>query len=229
MRIDELRIADCGLRIEGERSGEDHDAPAVTELAEAGSGSGEDQNLTRREMLKRTAAAAVSIPLAAGLASGATADAAAAPGQWKAPLFFTRDELALVEELSEIIIPTDAHSPGARAAGVASYIDARLAESWTEEPKSQWRSGLKAVDSIAQEMHGKPFMQGTPEQRLAVVARLAQNEMNPQKPEEHFFREIKGRTVHAYYSSKIGIHQEIEYKGNVPIKEFAGTDVSQPS
>ena len=71
-----------------------------------------------------------------------------------------------------------------------------------------------------------PFMQ-----RLDHVyqARISKNEMEPKTPEERFFREIKGRTVHAYYSSKIGIHQEMEYKGNVPIKEFVGIDVSSSS
>ena len=33
--------------------------------------------------------------------------------------------------------------------------------------------------------------------------------------------------VDAYYSSSIGIHQEMDYKGNVFQAEFAGTDVSR--
>jgi Gluconate 2-dehydrogenase subunit 3 len=189
--------------------------------------SNEDYQVTRRDMLKLAATAAISLPLAGlGNAAGAATDGAA---QWKAPLFFTREEFAMVDEISEMIIPTDEHSPGARAAGCAAYIDARLAESWTDEPKTQWRDGLKAIDAISQEMHGKPFMQATPEQRVAVLTRISKNEMDAKKPEEHFFREIKGRTVHAYYTSKIGIHQEMGYKGNVPIKEFVGFDVSSSS
>jgi hypothetical protein len=190
---------------------------------------GEESNVSRRDMLKLTAAAALTLPLISkGSASAAEATTNAAL-QWKAPQFFTKEEFAMVDELGEIIIPTDEHSPGARAAGCAAYIDSQVAESWTDEPKKQWRDGLKLIDSISQEMNSKPFMQATPEQRVAVVTRISQNEMNPQKPEEHFFREIKGRVAHAYYSSKIGIHQEMEYKGNVPIKEFAGIDVSQSS
>lgn len=46
----------------------------------------------------------------------------------KAPLFFTKQEFALVDELTELIIPADDHSPGARAAQVAGYIDFRLSE-----------------------------------------------------------------------------------------------------
>lgn len=188
---------------------------------------GEDNGLSRRDMLKIAATAAVTIPLA-GLGN-ATNAATSAAAQWKAPLFFTREEFAMVDEIGELIIPTDEHSPGARAAQCAAYIDARLAESWTEEPKTEWREGLKAIDAVSQEMHGKPFMQATPEQRVAVLTAISKNEKDPKQPAEKFFREIKSRTAHAYYTSKIGIHQEMEYKGNVPIKEFAGFDVRTES
>ena len=193
-------------------------------------GGADDATLTRREMLKLAAGAVVAAPLV-GL-SDAVATSSTATNittgtmQSTAPLFFTREEFALVDELTELIIPTDEHSPGARAAACAAYIDARLAESFTDAPKITWRDGLKLIDAIAQEMHGRPFMQATPEQRVAVLVRISQNESQPQKPEEKFFNELKGRTAHAYYTSKVGIHQEIEYKGNSYLKEFAGIDVS---
>ena len=40
-----------------------------------------------------------------------------------------------------------------------------------------------------------------------------------------FFVELKFSTADAYYSSKIGIHQEMEYKGNVLLQEFVGYEV----
>src|SRR4029079_7394245 len=55
--------------------------------------------------------------------------------------FFTPAELKLVDELSEMIIPADDHSPGARAAKVAAYIDARLAEAFDEADRTRWREG----------------------------------------------------------------------------------------
>jgi hypothetical protein len=41
-----------------------------------------------------------------------------------------------------------------------------------------------------------------------------------------FFKELKTRTARAYYTSKIGIHSEMEYKGNVSLKEFVGYDAT---
>jgi hypothetical protein len=76
-------------------------------------------------------------------------------------------------------------------------------------------------------MNGRPFMQASQDQRVAVLTRMAGNESNPEKPEEKFFVELKSRVARAYYTSKIGIHDELEYKGNTYLKEFAGVDVSK--
>ena len=133
----------------------------------------------------------------------------------------------MVDELSELIIPTDEHSPGARAAKVAEYIDRRLAEPFGDEPKLQWREGLKLLDQISVEMNGRPFMQADQGQRVAVLTRMAGKESNPEKPEEKFFVELKSSVARAYYTSKIGIHNELEYKGNTYLREFAGVDVSK--
>jgi Gluconate 2-dehydrogenase subunit 3 len=139
--------------------------------------------------------------------------------------FFTQQEFGVVDELAEIIIPADDHSPGARAAGVAAYIDARLAESLETAKKDLWRKGVQLVNQASMQIHGKAFLETTPAERAAVVERMAQNEDEPKSPEEQFFKELKRATVHAYYTSKIGIHQEMEYKGNVLLNEFVGTEL----
>src|SRR5207247_10510242 len=61
--------------------------------------------------------------------------------------FLTAAEYALLDELTELIIPADDHSPGARVAAVAAYIDGRLAESLEPDWQATWRSGLQAVDA----------------------------------------------------------------------------------
>src|SRR5262249_58182703 len=102
--------------------------------------------------------------------------------------FFSKDEFAIVDELSELVIPADEHSPGARAAQVAAYIDSRLAESFEQQPKRRWQEGLARINAISEEMHGRPFMQATPEQRLALLTRVAKHEDKPETLEEHFFQ-----------------------------------------
>jgi Gluconate 2-dehydrogenase subunit 3 len=174
--------------------------------------------LSRREMILATAAVLVT-PLLQGRAVTAQ-PAVLVPGK-----FLTPAEYALLEELTELIIPADDHSPGARAADVAGYIDGRLAESLEPDWQARWRSGLQAVEGLSRELNGKPLLEATPDQRVAVLARMAAGESDPKTPAEHFFRELKGWTVRGYYTSKIGIHLDQEYKGNVYQRgEFAGYD-----
>ena len=141
--------------------------------------------------------------------------------------FFTRQELALADELAEMIIPADEHAPGARAAKVAAYIDARLAEAFDAADRTTWRDGLKLIEQLSRQVNGKPFLDATAAERLALLERIAANEGKPEKPEEHFFKELKSRVVDAYYTSEIGIRQELEYRGNTYQAEFSGVDVSK--
>ena len=72
--------------------------------------------------------------------------------------FFTPAQHALVEELSETIIPADSHSGGAKAAKVADYIEQELRESTDDNRTSTWREGLRLVDLMSQHYHGKSFV-----------------------------------------------------------------------
>ena len=166
--------------------------------------------ISRREMIAATAAAlAVPLPTVGP----------------RSVRFLTPAEFALLNELNELIVPADEHSPGARAAGVAGYIDARLAESLEPDWQARWRAGLQAVDALSRELHRKAFLEATPEQRVAVLTRMAAGEADPKTPVEHFFKELKWWTVFGYYTSKIGVHTDQEYKGNAyQMGEFAGFD-----
>lgn len=176
-----------------------------------------NNGMTRRDAIKLGAAATTAVSLGVG-----HAEAQARPGG-----FLTESEFATLDELSEMIIPTDSHSPGAKAAQVAAFIDSQLAEAWDEKDRTAWRAGLALVDRLSQQLNSAPFMKSSAEQRLAVLTRMAQNESKPGKPEEQFFKELKERVVYAYYTSEIGIKQDMEYKGNTYQAEFAGYDVSK--
>jgi len=212
--------------------------------------------VTRREVLKLTAAAAATPLLPGGLAdaiadvparTAARAAAARTASTIAAGRFFSAPEMAVLDELVEMIIPTDEHSGGARAAGVAAYIDGRLADYDPAIPdlrqdRERWKSGLATVEALARETSGKTFLESAPAERMALLERLArpitQAELPTEEPEERrkpavekpetlgqrFFVELKSWTARGYYTSKVGLHDEIEYKGNRAIVEFAGTD-----
>ncbi len=142
------------------------------------------------------------------------------------PLFFTAQEFALLDLLTDLIIPTDAHSPGAHDAGVAAYIDRTVAESFRPEEKNSWRAGLASIDELAQHTHGSSFLKAGKQKQVALLTKLAAVEWRPETEPEKFFTQLKQTTAFAYYSSSIGIHQDIDYKGNVILQEFVGYDAT---
>ncbi len=170
------------------------------------------------------AAAAPLVPCIRSVEASAAVPAAPAAGR-----FFTSSEMAVLDELTELIIPADEHSPGARAARVAAYVDGVLAEYDPEIPhcrivRERWKSGLQAFDALARDASGSSFLDAPAEQRHAILERLAQNEEAPTTDAERFFVALKRWTARGYYTSAIGLHKELEYKGNSLLMEFEGVD-----
>jgi hypothetical protein len=141
------------------------------------------------------------------------------------PLYFTKDEFTLLDRLTELIIPQDAHSPGAHAAGVAAFIDRTVAETFLPEDKQSWNRGLAEVDRLSVENSKRTFLKAAKDQQIALLKKLAQGEQDPKTEGEKFFGQLKNTTVFAYYTTAIGIHQEMEYKGNVIQEQFTGYEV----
>ncbi len=186
----------------------------------------------RRQWLKTSATVlgASLLPLST-VAQTETAPAArpVQPGETRsAAQFFSPAQHSLVEELSETIIPADSHSGGAKAAKVADYIEQVLRESTDENQQLVWREGLRLIDLMSQHYSGKSFVDSSSEERIAVLTVLSDNDHMTDLPEVRFFRDLKGLTVRGYYTSKIGIHDELEYKGNRMLTEFVGCDDPTP-
>jgi hypothetical protein len=135
--------------------------------------------------------------------------------------FFTAEQYATIDALAETIIPADEHSPGARAARVADYIDLLLSES-ADETRRTWTAGLTLLDESARREYGARFAQLQPPQEAALLTTISRGETNPQTPLERFFKTTKDATIRGYYTSEIGIHKELQYQGNRVRREFAG-------
>ena len=196
-----------------------------------------DLRQDRRRWLKTSATVlgASLLPLPAVTAETIQAQTAPAAPETKpaepktAEHFFTPAQHALVDELTETIIPADSHSGGAKAAKVADYIEQFLRESYDDAQKALWREGLRLVDVMSRHYNGKSFVDASPEDRVAVLTVLSEHTQMSDLPEVRFFIELKRLTVRGYYSSKIGIHDELEYKGNRILQEFVGCDDPTPS
>ena len=134
---------------------------------------------------------------------------------------FSRPQFETLELLVEAIIPTDERSPGAKQARVADYVDLLLSEV-DREITLQWFGGLAALDAEAMSRFRSPFSRLNANQVDAILQIISRNEKSPQTALETFFVMAKQATVRGYYTSQIGIHQELRYKGNQFLREFVG-------
>ena len=185
--------------------------------------------VSRRTALKRISAGASAtllFPLLSdeGLAAFADIQRTGAAPSLEA---LTAQQYATLEALVEAIIPTDERSPGAKQARVADYIDLLLSEA-DDTRRQQWTDGLAALDADSSTRFGKPFVKLDAAQVEAVLTEASRNEKAPalqkdeRSPLELFFVTAKQATVHGYYTSEIGIQQELRYKGNRVLLEFVG-------
>jgi hypothetical protein len=135
--------------------------------------------------------------------------------------FFRPDQRATLDALGETIIPTDDHSPGAKAARVSEYIDAIVADA-PAATKALWTNGLAAVERAAKQKFRRPYARCSPEEQTAVLTQFATNQHAPVSLEEKFFRVLKRATIDGYYTSFIGIHTDLQYQGNQALTSFPG-------
>jgi hypothetical protein len=138
--------------------------------------------------------------------------------------FLTPAEYKFVDELTETIIPADSHSGGAKAARVVDYVDQVLRESVDNTRRTDFREGLRLLELLARHKSGKSFVDSNPEERIAVLTVLSQNISKTEFTEVRFFREIRQLTIRGYYTSKIGIHDDLDYRGNGVLAEYVGCD-----
>jgi gluconate 2-dehydrogenase gamma chain len=154
--------------------------------------------VNRREVVRRAvllAGSAISSPAILGLLQGCAKD----PGpDWK-PSVLTKEEIAVVSPIADIILPrTD--TPGALDVGVPAFIDTILKEVYSQEDRDHYVQGLHAFDAGAQETHGRPFaslepgLQKTLVQRSHAAAIADERAANARKWNE-FVQEVRNAST----------------------------------
>jgi hypothetical protein len=125
------------------------------------------------------------------------------------PQFFSPEDFQALQAFTEILIPTD-DTPGAREAYCAHYIDFVLQASGdTPQTQTAWRNALAALKQTG-------FYSAEAGRRLELVSEMARPETDPaaQHPAFSAYRLIKQQTAFAFYTSRQGMIEALDYKGN---------------
>ncbi len=140
------------------------------------------------------------------------------PHDWNSyqPKFFSPEEFRMLDAFTAILIPTD-ETPGAREAHVAAFTDfvVNAAAEFAPEMQEQWR---EAMDWLRTHR----FAQLEPEEQVALVRLISEPERDASKTHDGFpvYTLLKDMTVHAFYTSRVGLVDVLEYKGLAYLTEF---------
>ncbi|HEY3458856.1 MAG TPA: gluconate 2-dehydrogenase subunit 3 family protein [Bryobacteraceae bacterium] len=172
--------------------------------------------MERRELFKILGATAVAAEL--GLAQHLHETI---PAETYTARAFRPEQLAMLNQLCEVILPSDEESPGAGRANVALYLD-MFVSFRGREMKQLFEEGVALVDSRSRAQFQKPFPELAASEQDAIVAQLAASEQNRDDAGGRFFRVLKIQTVLGYHYSDIGQRQYMHYRGNTAVAEFPG-------
>lgn len=140
-------------------------------------------------------------------------------GAWR-PRTLTAEQGELVATIAERILPaTD--TPGAREAGVHEFIDLLLTDWRSDEERDRFLAGLAQLDADSRQSFGEAFLSLTAEQQLTLLdpldveaARVRQAAAATGLEEiddPSFFVMMKEMTLAGYYTSEIGMTQELQH------------------
>ena len=154
-------------------------------------------------------------------APATAAPAAAEATPWKAKVLDSHQNDTVVT-LSELIIP-QTETPGARAARVNEFIDLVLSDA-EERDRKEFLKGLAWMDARSQELFGTDFLAASADQQTALLTILAspRNKAFEDQVGIDFFKAIKALTITGYYTSEIGMKQELGDDGQLFFLEDPG-------
>ncbi len=126
------------------------------------------------------------------------------------PKFFDADDFAALQSFTEILIPAD-DTPGARAAHCAHYIDFVLqaAAEYAPEMQKQWRDAMAALKQAG-------FHAADAAGRAALLEAMSKPEREHGSAHPAFaaYRLIKQQNTFAFYTSRAGMIETLDYRGN---------------
>lgn len=119
-------------------------------------------------------------------------------------------QLTLVRELGELIIPTT-DTPGAISAEVHTFIDFQLAYCFNTQEQHIIFAGLAKLDTQANEQHAASFIACDKAKQIALLTDMEAARNGFTQSDRQFFKQFKALVVFGYYTSEIGATQELAY------------------
>ena len=136
------------------------------------------------------------------------------------PKVLSAQQHQTVAALVELIIPQTT-TPGAKAALVDRFIDTLL-DGAEPADRERFLGGLAWLDARSQALYRGTFVSASPVQQAELLTRLSTGASAEDRAGEEFFTAIKSMTITGYYTSEIGLREELGDNGQLFLPAFEG-------
>ena len=154
---------------------------------------------------------------------------------------FSQDDLALLNEVGETILPKT-NTPGAKDANVGAFMAIMVNDCYPAADQKVFHEGIKKLNDACEAMHDVSFMRATPEQRKSLLIKLDQEAkknaedrkeyddqqikkereehekgntgFEREKRSAHYFSMMKQLTLWGYFTSEVGATKALR---NLPV------------
>ena len=146
--------------------------------------------INRREAIARVSALLGGIAFVGGSRVLAAAERAR-PASGAAIGEFSLAEIAFLDEIAETILPAT-KTPGAKAAMTGAFMALMVTDCYGPAQQKVFREGMRKLDEACKRSNSAAFMVATPQQRLAVLNVLDQEQKRVMDSREAADRKRKG-------------------------------------
>jgi hypothetical protein len=143
----------------------------MTTQSDADFGRDDPGVIDRREAVRRVVAMLGGLTLVGGSSLMAACERARPGGPRAAIGQFTVEDIDLLDEIADTILP-ETKTPGAKAANTGAFMALMVTDTYKPDDAQVFRDGMRTLDALCFQTNKASFVAAKPEQRLALLEQI---------------------------------------------------------
>lgn len=124
---------------------------------------------------------------------------------------FSKDTIALMDEIGETILPDSDRSPGAKAAHIGKFMNSYIHNCYGKNNQKVFISGLEQIQKESRTRYQKDFLNISNKERFDLLSKYDEQSRAKNSEKPHFFTLMKQVTILGYFSSEVGATKAMRY------------------
>ena len=150
--------------------------------------------------------------------------------------YFTDENIKLLDEIGETIVPATSTSPGAKAARIGQFMKVYVTDCYTPDEQNVFWSGITKIKNLSKRKYGKSFLNLSISQRQDILKEIKNEPQESAKSKNksiagsgdavqtgkgqantiddsgsHFYSMFKNLTLFGFFTSQPGATKALRY------------------